>query len=184
MQYCKRCKITVRNSRRKCPLCQGNLEGNPEEENRMFPDLRRESSRMAMGFRIFSFVCIAVCVAAVSVNWILGFHSFWSGYVLAGVGCMWILSAVAIVKRRNLFKNAVWEAVLLWAVFLFWDFITGWRGWSVDFGIPIVLLAVYAILWSNCISYQGTGLALYDLYGHYGVRGKPCSPDPFAMRCC
>ena len=46
----------------------------------MFPDLRRESSRMAMGFRIFSFVCIAVCVAAVSVNWILGFHSFWSGY--------------------------------------------------------------------------------------------------------
>ena len=69
------------------------------------------------------------------------------GYVLAGVGCMWILSAVAIVKRRNLFKNAVWEAVLLWAVFLFWDFITGWRGWSVDFGIPIVLLAVYVILW-------------------------------------
>lgn len=60
---------------------------------------------------------------------------------------MWILSAVAIVKRRNLFKNAVWEAVLLWAVFLFWDYITGWRGWSVDFGIPIVLLAVYVILW-------------------------------------
>ena len=113
MQYCKRCKITVRNPRRKCPLCQGNLEGNPEEENRMFPDLRRESSRMAMGFRIFSFVCIAVCVAAVSVNWILGFHSFWSGYVLAGVGCMWILSAVAIVKRRNLFKNAVWELSLI-----------------------------------------------------------------------
>ena len=142
MQYCKRCKITVRNPRRKCPLCQGNLEGTLEEENQMFPDLRRESSRMAMGFRIFSFVCIAACVAAVSVNWILGFHSFWSGYVLAGVGCMWILSAVAIVKRRNLFKNAVWEAVLLWAVFLFWDYITGWRGWSVNFGIPIVLLAV------------------------------------------
>ena len=98
-----------------------------------------------MGFRIFSFVCIAVCVAAVSVNWTMGFHSFWSGYVLAGVGCMWILSAVAIVKRRNLFKNAVWEAVLLWVVFLFWDFITGWRGWSVDFGIPIVLLAVYLL---------------------------------------
>ena len=147
MQYCKRCKITVRNPHRKCPLCQGNLEGIPEEENQMFPDFTRENSRMAMGFRIFSFVCIAVCVAAVSVNWTMGFHSFWSGYVLAGVGCMWILSAVAIVKRRNLFKNAVWEAVLLWAVFLFWDFITGWRGWSVDFGIPIVLLAVYVILW-------------------------------------
>ena len=124
MQYCKRCKITDRNPHRKCPLCQGNLEGIPEEENQMFPDFTRENSRMAMGF-----------------------HSFWSGYVLAGVGCMWILSAVAIVKRRNLFKNAVWEAVLLWAVFLFWDFITGWRGWSVDFGIPIVLLAVYVILW-------------------------------------
>lgn len=88
MQYCKRCKITVRNPHRKCPLCQGNLEGIPEEENQMFPDFTRENSRMAMGFRIFSFVCIAVCVAAVSVNWTMGFHSFWSGYVLAGVGCM------------------------------------------------------------------------------------------------
>lgn len=147
MQYCRRCKIWVRNPQTRCPLCQGTLEGDAEGQAQMFPDLERETSRINLGFRIFSFLCIAVCVTGFSLNWIMGFHPFWSGYVLAGVACMWILSAVGLKKRRNLFKNTLWEEMVLWAAFLFWDLITGWRGWSVDFGIPVVVLVVYVILW-------------------------------------
>lgn len=147
MQWCTRCKVFVKNPQRCCPLCQGRLDGLPHKSDVCFPDLKERSTKAALWFRIFSFVCIAVAVISLSGNWVMGFEKFWSGYVMAGAACMWILTTVAVMKRRNLLKNTIWEAVLLWGVFLFWDFITGWRGWSVDFGIPCVLMVVFVALW-------------------------------------
>ena len=60
--------------------------------------------------------------------------------------CMWILTTVAFVKRRNLLKNTLWQMVLLCGVFVFWDFLTGYRGWSLEYGIPVVILAVFPVL--------------------------------------
>ena len=36
--------------------------------------------------------------------------------------------------------------VLLCVVFLFWDFLTGYRGWSLEYGIPVVILLVFPVL--------------------------------------
>ncbi|MDD2959796.1 MAG: DUF6320 domain-containing protein [Lachnospiraceae bacterium] len=143
LQHCRRCNVTIRNPHKSCPLCGGTLEGEWLEENRMFPDLEQSSSRFALGFRIFTFGCIAVMIAAAALNWSLGFEDFWSRYVLAGVVCTWLLTAMAVIKRRNLMKNFIWQMVLLWGVFLFWDWMTGWKGWSVDYALPGAWLAAF-----------------------------------------
>ena len=112
----------------------------------MFPDVTRTTSAIELGFKIFTFVCVAMVILGFAGNLILKSEVFWAGFVAAAVGCMWVLTAVGIRKRRNLLKNTLWQMVLLWGVFLFWDFLTGYRGWALEYAVPIVILLVFPIL--------------------------------------
>lgn len=33
MQYCSKCKVSIETPHKRCPLCQGKLEGEGEEES-------------------------------------------------------------------------------------------------------------------------------------------------------
>ena len=37
MQYCSKCKVSIETPHKRCPLCQGKLEGEGEEESKLFP---------------------------------------------------------------------------------------------------------------------------------------------------
>ena len=49
---------------------------------------------------------------------------------------MWLTMAVGYVKRFNLLKNAAWQLLIMSGICVLWDLGTGWRGWSVNIGIP------------------------------------------------
>ena len=117
MQYCRRCKAWIENPSRRCPLCQGVLEGEPEPEGQLFPDVTRTTSGMEFGFRVFTFVCVALAVVGCAANMIFLSQVFWGGFVAVAVGCMWVLTAVGLRKRRNLLKNTLWQMVLLSGTF-------------------------------------------------------------------
>ena len=125
MQYCKRCRAWIETPAKRCPLCQGVLEGEPDPEGQMFPDVTRTTSAIELGFKIFTFVCVAMVILGFAGNLILKSQVFWAGFVAAAVACMWILTAVGIRKRRNLLKNTLWQMVLLWGIFLFGIFLPG-----------------------------------------------------------
>lgn len=80
MQYCRRCKAWIENPARRCPLCQGVLEGEPEPEGQLFPDVTRTTSGMEFGFRVFTFVCVTLAVVGCVANMI--FCPRFSGAVL------------------------------------------------------------------------------------------------------
>ena len=73
----------------------------------MFPDMTRGRSMMSLFWKIFNFFCVAVVVIGVAVNLMIPSRIFWAGFLAAAVLCMWILTAVAIFKRKNLLKNAL-----------------------------------------------------------------------------
>lgn len=146
MQYCKRCGVKIVCPSRRCPLCQGKLEGEPEEDGQLFPDTMGEKSVISLFMKIFNFFCIALIILGLAVNIMIPSRIFWAGFSTAAVICVWILTAVAIYKRRNLLKNALWEMVMLWGICIFWDIITGYRGWSLEYGIPVTILMVFPIL--------------------------------------
>lgn len=146
MQYCERCKVQVLCPSNRCPLCQGKLEGKPEKEGQLFPDMTREKSVITLFMRIFTFSCIAVVVLSFAINLMIPVRVFWAGFSSAAVVCVWVLTAVAIYKRKNLLKNTLWEMVLLCGICVLWDFLTGYRGWSLEYGIPITILLVFPVL--------------------------------------
>ena len=66
--------------------------------------------------------------------------------MLAGAGCAWILAFIGLAKRRDLLKNAVWQMIVVSLLLTFWDFLTGWKGWSVNWGIPLAVTAVLLLM--------------------------------------
>ncbi len=55
---------------------------------------------------------------------------------------MWLASTIGFFKRYNLLKNAMWQLVIMSNVSILWDWLTGWRGWSIDCVVPIVSVAI------------------------------------------
>lgn len=96
----------------------------------------------AQFFKIFSFSCIAAIVACMMVNYIFTPTLYWSVFVAGGTLSMWIALAVGFFKRHNLLKNGIWQMLVIPAVCIIWDYFTGWHGWSLDFVMPCVYLAV------------------------------------------
>jgi len=59
---------------------------------------------------------------------------------------MWLTMAVGYVKRFNLLKNAAWQLLIMSGICVLWDLGTGWRGWSVNIGIPNICLLIQIVM--------------------------------------
>lgn len=92
--------------------------------------------------QIFSFCCIAAIVISMMTDIIISPGVHWSVFVAAGCVTMWFIMAVGYVKRHNLLKNAAWQLLIMSAICVLWDAGTGWRGWSVNIGIPDICLLI------------------------------------------
>ncbi len=112
------------------------------EEN-TFPG-QRENNRNAVRkfFETFTFICVAIAVVCGMVNYMLNDHLSWSLFVGAGCFCTWLVVTVAYGKRRNILKNLMWQLLIITVAGLLWDCFTGWRGWSVDYLLPLASLVV------------------------------------------
>jgi len=64
------------------------------------------------------------------------FRSVW-----LGVTAMWLVVLMAVRKRRNVAKGTVYLVILVGLVCVYWDYLTGWPGWSLTYAVPIVCAA-------------------------------------------
>ena len=120
-----------------------------KEEKQEFPGKNQEREKEGRQiFQVFSFLCIVAAVICWAANYLIldGLNWFW--FAAAGIGCTWLLVAVAYSKRRNILKNEMWQLLLITVLAVLWDRYTGWVGWSLDFVLPIGALAV---LWSMAV---------------------------------
>lgn len=112
-------------------------------EKNNFPGYKKETRETAKKFfDAFTFICIAVAVICGMANYMFYDTLSWSWFVTAGCFCTWLIVVVAFMKRRNILKNLMWQLIIVTAAGILWDFFTGWRGWSVDFLLPLASLAV------------------------------------------
>ncbi|GAA3610398.1 DUF6320 domain-containing protein [Microlunatus ginsengisoli] len=58
--------------------------------------------------------------------------------VWLGVITMWLVVLMAVRKRRNVAKGTVYLVVLTGLICVYWDYLTGWRAWSLTYAVPIV----------------------------------------------
>ena len=154
MLYCEKCKVEIRTDHKYCPLCQSPLIGEIGEESELFPKLKEKTHASKLIMRIFHFLCVAVIIISLMLNWWITPAKRWSIWIGAGVLCVWIFFTVGVYKRKNLMKNTIWQLVLITVGTIIWDAAIGWNGWSVNYIIPIAGLVTMAILVIITIVYR------------------------------
>ena len=111
-----------------------------------FPEDARPNYERKKVLQIFTFCCIAAIVISMMTDIIISPGVHWSVFVAAGCATMWLTMAVGYVKRFNLLKNAAWQLLIMSGICVLWDLGTGWRGWSVNIGIPDICLLIQVVM--------------------------------------
>ena len=138
MKYCPRCKVTVRGMNNYCPLCQGKISG--EDTPPFFPTVPTIYEKYKLFFQILALSGIAISIIAVTVNLILPQTGNWSLLVLLGIGCLWLSVGVSARNLHHVTLVIVNQSILGSLFFVLWDFVVGWKGWSIDYAVPILLM--------------------------------------------
>lgn len=111
-----------------------------------FPEDARPNYEGKKVLQIFTFCCIAAIVISMMTDIIISPGVHWSVFVAAGCATMWLTMAVGYVKRFNLLKNAAWQLLIMSGICVLWDLGTGWKGWSVNIGIPDICLLIQVVM--------------------------------------
>ena len=111
-----------------------------------FPEDARPNYEGKKVLQIFTFCCIAAIVISMMTDIIISPGMHWSVFVAAGCATMWLTMAVGYVKRFNLLKNAAWQLLIMSGICVLWDLGAGWRGWSVNIGIPDICLLIQVVM--------------------------------------
>lgn len=168
MKYCDKCKVRVLGIQEQCPLCGMNLsvqeevmeKGNPTteeakvaeiteyaKEEEVFPYIPTIYKEHHLVFKVMTFISVALVVLSVAINLLISTEHWWSLFVIAGVACFWLSFYVAFAKRKNIPKNVLYQVVMISFIVVVWDYMTGWRGWSVDLVIPILYFSDLLVLY-------------------------------------
>ena len=135
MKQCTKCHVSVRGARESCPLCQSTLSGEGEAE--LYPEIPTIYRQYTFFFKLLALITISGGVITVMINILNREHGYWSLFVAMGIACFWIILAFAVRKRNNRPKNITYQVFILSIFSIVWDLLTGWRGWSLDFVMPI-----------------------------------------------
>lgn len=145
LKTCKKCAVAVSGNNEKCPLCQNMLSGDGQNDNEVFPFVPIVRYEHGLLFRLLQLCSAAIVIVAFTVNWMIPENGFWSLFVIAGVGCLWLSLTIAIRKRNNVLKNLTYQVTIVSILSVLWDIFTGWHGWSIDFVIPITFAAAMSV---------------------------------------
>ena len=147
MKSCNYCNVKIRGNKEKCPLCGNPLSythiENTEED--IFPAIPPfYESHLAI--RIMIFISIVSVVVSFAVNIIFPSNINWPLLFLFGLISGWLGLLVIVQKRYHIPKKIMWQTGIISLLSIFWDWRTGWRGWSLSYVIPIACISAMVIM--------------------------------------
>ncbi|NLK65212.1 MAG: hypothetical protein GX289_08970 [Tissierellia bacterium] len=149
MKFCKSCNVSVVGRRKLCPLCQDRLIGDKAQEE-VFPKISFVYKEYSVFFKIMLLITVITATISVALNILLPGRGAWSLFILGGLSSVWASLINLINQRKNIPKNIVYQVMTISVIVIIWDFVTGWKGWSINYVIPLV--CVFAMISMAIIS--------------------------------
>ncbi len=145
MQYCGKCKIKIRGNKICCPLCRGNLTGEPE--NPCFPKASRKKRGVVTFFKIAVFTGVILEVLLFMLSYFIGWH-FVMNVMMISIPLVLLDIAIALYFRSNLIRLITVQTYIGMIVVLLFDIFTAGINWASAFVIPgmFVCLAIATII--------------------------------------
>jgi len=148
MQYCSNCQVHVRGNKTECPLCRNALPHGDDTKGakEIYPEIPPIYERH-LAFRIMIFISIVVIVSSFVIYKLIPSTVNWPIFVILGLVSMWLSLIVVIRKMYNITKNIMWQVIIVSALSIVWDWGIGWKGWSLDYVIPILCVAAIFVMY-------------------------------------
>ena len=141
MKYCSKCHIEVMGPVEFCPLCQHELQLKDKHTEDIYPKVEKRNTDSHMVLKVFGFICMSISILTIFFNIILPSHTLWSLIVIVSIGSVWLSLAVTLKRRKNILKYLWYQMVIISILVMVLDVLTGKKGWSISFVIPIMLTA-------------------------------------------
>lgn len=157
MSKCPNCNIEILDMAAHCPLCRSALETGAAVEA-MYPDLRVTTRKLALACRIYLFCAIALESLLIALNLMLGHKLLWC--VLTGLGLLYVylLLRYALLGQRGYQAKTFVLTLMAVLMAVAADFATGYRGWSVDYVLPMGIIfidvSVFVLIFVNRRGWQ------------------------------
>lgn len=147
MKYCRHCKVFIRENHKRCILCENILEDILEGENEgVYPEIPPfYESHLAL--KIMIFISIAALVISFGINTIFLSDVNWPILFMFAVISIWLGLINILQKRYHVPKKIVWQVIIVSILAVFWDYKIGWKGWSIDYVIPIACVSAMIIMY-------------------------------------
>ena len=165
MSKCRNCNVEILDETEFCPLCHSVLEQTEELEN-MYPDARMKTQKMKFATRLYLFCALVVEFLLIVIDFHGENQVHWS--VLVGLGLLYVYTVLryAVLGKSGYRAKTIVLVLLAVLITVAVDFITGYRGWSVDYvasgGILLVDVIIIALMiwnrrnWQSYIMWQIT----------------------------
>lgn len=136
MLYCENCNVHLSGKYMRCPLCKGTLTGEADGAETSFPVIPLHIDH-ALLMRL-SFGSLVIAAVSIAVNLIFPSRGWWALFVVFGIVSFWISLSLVLKKNKNIPKTVLWQVGALSLLAYIWDYFTGFRGWSLNFVLPIL----------------------------------------------
>lgn len=147
MRYCNHCEVKIVQDREKCILC-GNFVAvvSDEEVEEIFPEIPPTFESNLL-IKIMLFISISTIVASFVIDTIFPSFINWPLLMVFGLISIWLGLFVIFQKRYNIHKKIIWQVVIISLLSLFWDWNTGWQGWSITYIMPTIFISAMVLMY-------------------------------------
>lgn len=150
MGKCNRCSIQILDNSHICPMCNGVLEGaeatDYHSKSNMYPDVTPGIKKLNLFIKIFVFAAVIIEGILMIINSITGDDVKWSLIcgVALGYACFTVIYTLRRDKshRKKLFMQTCFAMLMVYLI----DIVLGYNGWSVDYAIPCIIMAVDGVI--------------------------------------
>jgi hypothetical protein len=164
MKYCNRCKVIIENDLSNCPLCEQRTLKRNEIAEKDFPiqkAVSEDTTRKIM--RILLFIFIVVIGSNLVLNVAFDFTFIWAPYTIVILFYAFLLLRAAFKSYKNIGTIVVINVYMLSIIGFILDIILGFSRWSINYLIPILILAgIIALVIFICIN--KTNFLVYFIY--------------------
>lgn len=145
MNKCKRCGVWVADDSTVCPLCDMVLHGTSEEDVSVsYPDVRVKTRKLKRISRIAMYFALLIEIFLVVVNYYTysRTHTWWSA--ISGGAIIYLIFTVRDIlnKRTGHIRKIYVQMIGLIALIVCIDLTLGFSGWSLEYGLPCVILGI------------------------------------------
>ena len=172
MGKCHNCNVEILDETEYCPLCRSVLEPTDVLEN-MYPDARYAMRRRILFSRIYLFCGIIAELVLILINTMCSSTIWWSAITGLGILYGYMVLRYAILGEAGYRSKMIVLSMIGILSIISVDFITGYRGWSVDYALPgVILLMDVGILvcmivnrrtGRNCLDFCGQEILCLDI---------------------